>query len=166
MTNKSTLLLDAEQDGDALVELLRTGTILPLTVTGTSMLPLLKPGRDVVWLKSCTPDELRAGQILFFRRPDGHFILHRIRKIDKNGIITMNGDAQTWTEQIPPSSAVAIVHTITRNGRKISCDNAGLRLWDALWYPTRPFRPAIFRCYSAVKRTFLPKKSHPQRGDP
>lgn len=165
MTNKSTILLDARKDGDRLVELLRDGSILPLSVTGYSMLPLLKPGRDVVWLKACSPDELKPGQILFFRRPDGHFILHRIREIDADGNLIMNGDAQTWTEKIPPSAAVAVVHRITRNGKLLSPDSTGMKLWDAVWYPTKPLRPAIFRCYTNVKRALTRDKSNPQRGD-
>ncbi|MBQ8513402.1 MAG: S24/S26 family peptidase [Clostridia bacterium] len=165
MTNNSTILLDAQKDGDRLVELLRDGSILPLTVTGYSMIPLLKPGRDVVWLRACTPDELKPGRILFFRRPDGHFILHRIRAVDDDGCLIMNGDAQTWTEKIPPSAAVAVVHAITRNGRKLSPGSIGMKLWDAVWYPTRPIRPALFRCYTTVKRTLSGEKSNPQRGN-
>lgn len=148
------IILNAAEHGDLLVDLIRSGGYVPLCVTGTSMLPLLHPEQDVVWLKACTPDMLRRGRILLFRRPDGAFILHRIRKCLPDGRLLMNGDAQTWCETISPDCAVAVVKELTVRGKRIPYDLPRLRCWDTLWYPTRPLRPLLFRLRAAVKLLF------------
>lgn len=149
-----TIILDAAKHGDTLVELIRSGGYVPLGVTGNSMMPLLHSGRDIVWLKACTPDVLTRGRIILFRRADGSFILHRIRKCMADGTLKMNGDAQTWCEIISRDNAVAVVEELMLRGKRISCRAPSLRIWDALWFPTRPIRPLLFRLYSSVKSCF------------
>ena len=53
------------------------GTKAPLCVTGTSMLPMLTPQRDTVYLEKCT-QALKSGDVILYRRATGEFILHRI----------------------------------------------------------------------------------------
>lgn len=139
-----SLILDACADAEELTALLSSGAPIPIGVTGGSMLPTLKERRDTVWVRQCAPDTLRRGAIVFFRRTDGRFVLHRIRKITKNGII-VNGDAQSWCERIAPEQILGAVTHITRNGKKRSCASLPCRLWELLWYPTRPIRPALIR---------------------
>ena len=76
--------------------LLREGAELPLVVSGGSMLPFLAPGRDSVLLKA--PDRpLRRGDIVFYRRRNGMYVLHRLLRI-RDGACWMVGDAQTLVE--------------------------------------------------------------------
>jgi len=73
-------------------------------VKGTSMRPLLKNG-DVVTLKKFDSNP-KIGDILFFRRPDGAFVLHRLRKI-KNGKLYIVGDHQTALEEVLYENVIA-----------------------------------------------------------
>ena len=91
MNNIGIRTIDAVKDADALVDILSTGAVFPLLVTGSSMIPFLREGRDTVFLRK--PDRLHRGQIVFFRRKSGEFTLHRIRKIYKDGRLLSNGDA-------------------------------------------------------------------------
>lgn len=145
------IVLDTVRHGDDFAALIQSGGYVPLEITGTSMMPLLRPARDVVWLKASAPEMLKRGRILLFRRPDGSFILHRIRRCRPDGRLMMNGDAQRWCEIISPDAVVAIVEELTIRGRRISWCAPLLRFWDALWYPTRPFRPMLIRIYSGIK---------------
>ncbi|MBQ7923002.1 MAG: S24/S26 family peptidase [Clostridia bacterium] len=148
--------LDAFKDGNNLLELLSSGAVIPMIVTGSSMLPFLKDGRDTVLLQKA--DTFKKGQILFFRRRNGFFVLHRIRKIRRDGRILVNGDAQNWCEVVMPEQAAAVVIGFVRNGKTCDADSFLIRLRDALWYPTRPLRPLIFRLASFLRRLF------PRRG--
>ena len=65
-------------------------------VKGTSMKPLLK--NDYV-VTLCKIEDYKIGDILFFRRDDGSFVLHRLRKI-KNGILYIVGDHQVALEKV------------------------------------------------------------------
>ena len=140
--------IDAVKDADALVDILSTGAVFPLLVTGSSMIPFLREGRDTVFLRK--PDRLHRGQIVFFRRKSGEFTLHRIRKIYKDGRLLINGDAQSWCEIIDPDQVLAEVVSVKRDGK----ERRRTPLLRILWYPTRPFRPLIWRAYGAFRRIF------------
>lgn len=141
--------LDPVYDGDALVQLLKDGAAAPLIVTGSSMLPFLKNDRDTVWLKR--EETYKRGQILFFRRDDGSFVLHRIRKCYPDGRMLLNGDAQIWCEPVRPEQAIAAVYAVYRNGKTIHTGSSVIRIRDILWFPTRPIRPFIFTVYRMLR---------------
>jgi SOS-response transcriptional repressor LexA len=151
---KSTKIhtIDAVRDADALVDILATGAPFPIVVTGSSMIPFLKEGRDTVILQKT--DELCKGRIVFFRRNSGEFVLHRIRKIYPDGRILVNGDAQSWCEITRRDNVLAEVISIKRNSRTIDPRGITSSLLSALWYPTLPIRPFILRTYTSLKRLF------------
>ena len=152
MNENRVHIIDALRDADDLMEILASGAVVPIVVTGSSMSPYLKHGRDTVRL--IKPDSLKKGKILFFRRKSGEFILHRLRKILPDGKLLMNGDAQSWCEIIDMDQVLGEVISLRRNGREIKPDGIGSRLWNILWYPTRAFRPAIWRTWAFVRRIF------------
>lgn len=124
-----------------ILQILSRGESCLLTVTGTSMLPFLHHKKDSVLLSAPRKKDLTVGRIVFFRRADGSFFLHRIRRIRKDGSLLICGDAQSWTEVIAPDQVLAVVIAVQREtGRLISVRSLGWRLTSALWYPTRPFR--------------------------
>ena len=133
--------------------ILASGASCRLTVTGSSMVPFLHHGRDGVILAPPTQDRLKPGRILFFRRNTGAYILHRLRRVERDGSFLICGDAQRWTERIRRSQVIGVVVAVQReNGRVVSCDGFFWRLCSALWYPTRPFRPQLFRAWAAVRK--------------
>ncbi len=143
--------LSPEEAARGILGVLDSGEAFPLRVTGSSMVPFLHDGRDTVWLRKT--DSPRRGQMLFFRRRDGSFILHRIRRINSDGSYTVNGDAQTWCETVPRNAALAVAERITRkNGKTVDTDSLAMRFLAALWYPTRPLRPYIFKMCGLFKR--------------
>lgn len=150
MDNAAVRTIDALAEGEELERALKSGCELPLRVTGSSMRPFLRENRDTVWLTFS--DDPKLGQIVLFRRSDGHFVLHRVRKKRKDGTLTVNGDAQTWTETIRVDQVIARVTAVTRSGKKKPYDTFGTRLRDTLWYPTRPFRPFIFKVFAHIKK--------------
>ena len=74
-------------------------------IKGTSMRPLLKNG-DTVTLKKI--EEYKKGDIVFFKRLDDSFVLHRIRKI-KGDILYIVGDHQTRLEEVNKNQLIGIV---------------------------------------------------------
>lgn len=127
---------------------IKSGGIVPLVVTGNSMRPFMKDGKNTVWLRACTEKDLRRGKILLFRRTDGAIVLHRVRKILDDGGLLMNGDAQYWCETIKKEQALAVVEYIETNGKKKACSSLGYRAKIEIWQLLKPLRPYIF----AVRR--------------
>lgn len=146
---EKTVVLTNEDAAQKITAVIGSGELFPLKVTGNSMRPFLRDGRDTVWLKA--PEEIRRGDIVFFRRGDGSFILHRVRKILSDGKLLVNGDAQAWCETVEEKNVIAKVSGITCEGKTVSADSPRLRFFSALWYPTRPLRPALFRICTRIK---------------
>ncbi|MBQ2725200.1 MAG: S24/S26 family peptidase [Clostridia bacterium] len=144
--------IDALESGDELAELIAAGAKIPIVVTGSSMLPFLRNKRDTVWLMK--EENYKRGQILFFRRDNGMFVLHRIRRVYPDGRMLLNGDAQTACEIIRPDQALAVVYAVSRNGKTKPADCLLWKLRDLLWYPTRPLRPVIFSIYRKLRSLF------------
>ena len=72
-----------------LEEILASGGSASIVVSGSSMRPFLKGGRDIVCLRTCTEKDLKQGQILLFKRPDQSLVLHRVRSILPDGRLVM-----------------------------------------------------------------------------
>ena len=131
--------------------LLREGAALPLVVSGESMLPFLRPGRDTVYLRE--PDgALRAGDIAFFRRKNGDYILHRVVRAEKDGYWFL-GDAQTRAEgPMPASCIIAAVTAVRRDERLIRPESPVWRFYAGPWQHMHRQRRILMRIYRILHR--------------
>lgn len=127
-------------------------SVFPLTITGTSMTPTLYNNRDVVHLVSTACKPPKKYDIVLFKRLDGTIVLHRIIKKLPDNRFLINGDSQTWTEEISFSQIIAVTKSYSKNAKKISCDTTGYKIKSALWCSTRSFRPFLFKMSSVLKR--------------
>lgn len=137
-----------------LTDAISAGGRICLVVTGSSMTPFLKHERDRVCLCAWEEKDRKCGQILLFQKPNQSLVLHRIRKCLPDGKLLMNGDAQRWCETISAEQVLAVVSSVERKGRHISCSSIWFWLWNWLWYPTRPIRPILFK----LRRILFSKK--------
>lgn len=128
------------------------GGSMPLVVTGNSMRPFMRDGKHTVWLEACKDPDYKRGKILFFRRTDGRYVLHRVRKVLPDGELLMNGDAQYWCENIKKEQAVAVVTYIESKGKKISCNSLIYRIIIEIWQLLKPVRPYIFAANRKIKK--------------
>lgn len=117
---------------DLIREVLASGGEFRLYPHGISMLPLLRQGRDSVSLRR-VDSPIRKGDILFYQRPDGSFVLHRVRAVTPNGL-TMIGDNQTLPERgVSPDWVIGRVTRIFRDDKEVICDGLRYRLYRKLW---------------------------------
>ena len=124
------------------------GSVIPLLVTGTSMLPFLLDRRSVVYLEKARSYQPKRGDIVLFLRPDGAWVLHRVVRLLPNGKLLINGDGQAWTETIMPQQIMARVVRICRRKRIFSTENVIYRVLSRMWMPLRPIHPIGARiCY-------------------
>ena len=124
------------------------GSVIPLLVTGTSMLPFLLDRRSVVYLEKDRSYQPKRGDIVLFLRPDGAWVLHRVVRLLPNGKLLINGDGQAGTETIMPQQIMARVVRICRRKRIFSTENVIYRVLSRMWMPLRPIHPIGARiCY-------------------
>ncbi len=115
-----------------LLEVIESGGEFRLWPRGTSMLPLLREGRDSVAL--VLPSECEKHDICLYRRADGAFVLHRLMRFDKNGDPVFCGDNQTALEfGVPPENIIARVAAVYRGERRVSLRALRYRLYVFVW---------------------------------
>ena len=100
-----------------LADVLRQFGTAKLTVVGGSMLPALWPG-DVVTLQPHAESELRAGQIVSYRR-GGLLITHRVQAVSRRRIITRGDTVSHCDPPVSVSDILGQVSYVERDGRRI-----------------------------------------------
>lgn len=135
----------------ALRELAEAGHALSVPVAGGSMAPFLINGRDTVYFEAPrTP--LRPGDMVFYQRRDGRFVMHRIYRVRREGYYLL-GDAQTVVEgPLDREQIFARVTAVKRKGKRAGPGSFWWRFFAGPWRWLRPLRPALLRGYSYVGR--------------
>ena len=146
-------IVPAEVWLEVITPLLREGYQLKICPKGRSMVPFLAGGRDEAVLSA--PDAgrpFKKNDIVLFRLTNGLHVLHRICRIDGNGIYTL-GDGNTAEEgPFKREDILATVDYIIRKGKNIKNDDRKYLLLVSVWRLIRPFRPCVISAYSAIRR--------------
>ena len=142
-------LIPMEQLAKLLEVQLENGTA-PLRVTGSSMYPTLRNGRDTVYLEKLDRPADRSDLILY-RRDSGSYVLHRVVRLHRDALICC-GDNQFRTEQIGKDQVLAVVTAFTRKGKHYTIQDRGYRLYIALWAGLYPLRWLYLGCRRALGR--------------
>lgn len=97
---------------------------------GTSMLPFIHDGSDLVTLGPIR-SPLKKNDIVFYRRANGQFVLHRIVKVKDTNTLLLCGDNQFVIEKdIHPQQIIARLVRLERDGRAISLSSPQAILWS------------------------------------
>lgn len=131
-------------------QFIREGGQLVYAVQGTSMLPLLHPGRDLVYVSKADVSSLKRFDVILFRSED-HYVLHRIIRITDHGFVTA-GDHNDYTEEVNDSDVVGVMTGLVRDGKKTEITSAGYQICCRGINAVRPFRKAFRRLKRAVSK--------------
>ena len=116
-------IVDIDAYMPVLRELLAQGQSVCLTVTGESMSPFLRHGRDQIRLEGVTAPPKRGDMVLFQRR-SGQYIMHRILRRLPDGNYALIGDGQQHVElPIEPPQIFAVVTQVCRKGKWIGSES-------------------------------------------
>lgn len=111
-----------------------SGSEVHLTIRGNSMSPFLYDGRDIAVFAPLNGRKIRKGDIIFYQRTSGQYVMHRVYTVDATGVMTLLGDAQ-WTLEpgIRPDQVRAYVPRVIRKGKEINCQKGFYRTLMTLW---------------------------------
>ena len=154
MNNNEYFLSDAI---DVIQEVLNTGGEFRMYPKGTSMRPLLMQGQDSVVLEKKDPDLLKKHDVIFYRRENGQFVLHRIMKVCREGTFVLCGDNQTLLEKdVRKEQVIGYVSKIYKGDQLLSTTSFSHRMYMRFWM-WMPYRKMIFfikRGFRFLKRRF------------
>ena len=119
-------------------EQLAAGKKVRFSPRGTSMLPMLRQGRDQVVL-SPLPERLKKYDLPLYQRKNGQFVLHRV--VEAGETYTCLGDNQFDLEPgLDHKQMIAVVTSFTRGNREIPVTAWHYRLYCRIWYHCRHIR--------------------------
>ena len=131
-------------------ERLAAGQSVRFSPRGTSMLPMLRQGRDTVVL-SPLPARLRKYDLPLYQRADGQYVLHRVVAAGES--YTCIGDNQFELERgLTHGQMIALVTAFTRDGRECRVTSPGYRLYCRAWHHSRPMRRLWRRVLGRLRR--------------
>lgn len=150
-------IVDNQEYMKVVRSILEEGKEVPLVVTGNSMMPFLIDRRDQVLIKRIERP-LKKGDIAFFQRENGQYIMHRIhfmRKDDRTGAnqFYFIGDGQKNIEgPIKETRIFGVITVVLRKGKYLDEHTFTWRFFENIWRYVIPFRPLIIKIYSLFKR--------------
>ena len=149
-------IVDNQEYMKVVRSILEEGKEVPLVVTGNSMMPFLIDRRDQVLIKS-VDRPLKKGDIAFFQRENGQYIMHRIHFIRKDNRTGESqfyfiGDGQKEIEgPIRQNQIFGVVTEVLRKGKRLDEHTLIWKFFKNIWRYVMPFRMRIIRLYSLFR---------------
>lgn len=152
MMKNEKKVVDVHTYMPVLCELLEQGKEVSLTITGNSMSPFMVHGRDVILI--VPPDGTwKKGDMAFFRRTNGQYVMHRICRVNTTGECYLIGDAQQIVEgPIQQSQLFGKITRVQRKGKWIGPGNFWWEFFEHIWLNIIPLRPACRKIYGILWR--------------
>ncbi|MBR6795094.1 MAG: S24/S26 family peptidase [Clostridia bacterium] len=116
----------------------RNGTLV-FTPGGTSMQPLLKHHENPVVLVP-TDGRLKRGDVPFYKRADGQYVLHRIIRVHKDSYDCCGDNQSALEKGVTDDMIFAKMVGFYRGDTYISVDDKAVRRYAARRMASRPFR--------------------------
>lgn len=142
--------VDTVQYVSMLHSLVEEGKDVTLLISGSSMTPFLVHHRDTIFFGK--PErELRKGDMVFYQRLNGQFVMHRIWKVKPEGYYIV-GDAQTEIEgPIKREQIFALVKKVQRKGKWIGPEDFWWTFFEKVWINMVPLRPVLRKMYGLLR---------------
>lgn len=127
--------------------LVEEGHEVSMIISGSSMAPFLCHGRDTIYFKA--PDRpLKVGDIVFYQRPTGQYVVHRICGIREDGFSIIGDNQQVIEYPVRREHIFGLVTKVVRKGRTIRPGDFWWEFFARVWLRLIPLRPMICKIYS------------------
>lgn len=139
-------MVDTRAYVSMLKELVKQGKEVRMVISGSSMAPFLIHGRDSIFFRA-PKRQPGKGDIVFYERPTGQFVVHRICRVHADGYDVI-GDAQTEIEHnVHPEQIFAQVTKVERKGKMLVPGTFWWEFFAKIWICIIPFRSILMHGY-------------------
>lgn len=131
------------------------------TNVGVSMMPLIREGKDILTIEPCKEPPKKLDVVLFVRpavQGRGHYVVHRILKIRRDGSYFIAGDHDASGEIVRREQILGVLTKLIRDGKPY--DPKGFRYFCYLhlWCAPYHFRFFVWKVFRASKQFFAAVK--------
>ena len=125
------------------------GKVVSMLIAGSSMAPFLCHNRDYIYFTK--PErELRRGDMVFYQRDSGQYVMHRIYRVKPDGYY-MVGDAQTQIEgPLRREQIFAVITQVKRAGKMIRAGDFWWEFFEHIWIRIVPARRIVTALYGML----------------
>lgn len=125
------------------------GKVVSMLIAGSSMAPFLCHNRDYIYFTK--PErELRRGDMVFYQRDRGQYVMHRIYRVKPDGYY-MVGDAQTQIEgPLRREQIFAVITQVKRDGKMIRPGDFWWEFFEHIWIRIVPARRIVTALYGML----------------
>ena len=126
---------------------------------GTSMLPFIRPQRDIIVVRKYQ-GEAKCRDVILYRRVGGKLVLHRILEVGADSYV-LCGDNQYIKEYgVKKEQVLGVLEGVYRDEKYIDCKkSSGYKVYVRLWCKSLFMRRIILK----VKWTFIRGGSYLKR---
>ena len=132
-----------------IIEEIKKGHTVTINLRGRSMRPFLESDRDKALLTK--PENLKEGDPVLAEVEPGHFVLHRIWKIDGENV-TLMGDGNLTYEHCTTKDFRASIIGFYRKGRTTldRVDGSKWKIYSWWWIHLTPIRRYLLAAYRYI----------------
>lgn len=144
-------VVDTREYVSVLREIAESGKVVSLRIAGSSMSPFLGP-RQRLHLFYKAGQRTAGGDMVFYQRRNGQYVMHRIYKVKADGYYIV-GDAQTEIEgPVSRDQIFALITKVKRKDRIIQPGDFWWEFFEHVWIRMIPLRRPAVRLYAAVSK--------------
>ncbi len=121
---------------------------------GTSMLPLLKQGRDLFIIEPVNGERCKKYDVVLYRCPPNKYVLHRIVEVREKDYVILGDNCINKEYGILDKDILGIMTSYIRNGHTRSCKDWRYQLYSRVWVSLNPFRIIGEKAKIRLKRIF------------
>lgn len=133
---------------------LATGEKLISPFKGTSMMPLLKQGRDVFIVEGKGAGRCQKGDVVLYRRPPASYVLHRVVAVRETDYVILGDNCVRREYGITDGDILGVMTGYIRKGREHSITERPYRAYSFLWMHTEGLRVLYFRLRGFAARVY------------
>ena len=123
-------------------EYLEAHGILTYSSVGTSMMPLLRQGKDLFTVAKKDSKRCKVGDVVLYRRPPEHYVLNRIVEVLPDSYVLLGDNCVNREYGIRDEDILGVMIAFVRNGKEHSVEEAVYRTYTAFCLHTAAIRIA------------------------
>ena len=127
---------------------------LTYTNVGTSMMPLLRQGKDLFTVTKRNGEKCKKGDVVLYKKPPNKYILHRIVEVRKNDYVILGDNCINKEYGIKDIDIIGVMTSYVRNGKEHSIYDKSYRLYSFWTMKKMGIRIILKKFIARIKKFF------------